>query len=68
MSKKKRVTGLVVWICIVVALLVCGLLIGGPAVKHESIKEVMRDAVMTYLKKKCWSLHMEQRKNMVWIL
>ena len=46
MSKKKRVTGLVVWICIVVALLVCGLLIGGPAGKHESIKEVMRDAVL----------------------
>lgn len=46
MSKKKYVTGLVVWICIVLALLVFGLLIGGPVVKHESIKEVMRDAVL----------------------
>ena len=50
MSKKKRVTGLVVWLCIVVALLVCRLLVGiwvgAPAVKHESIKEVMRDAVL----------------------
>ena len=45
MSKKKRVTGLVIWLCIVLALLVCGLLAGGP-VKHESIKEVMRDAVL----------------------
>lgn len=50
MSKKKRVTGLVIWLCIVVALLVCRLLVGiwvgAPAVKHESIKEVMRDAVL----------------------
>ena len=50
MSKKKRVTGLVIWLCIVAALLVCRLLVGiwvgGPAVKHETIKEVMRDAVL----------------------
>lgn len=46
MSKKKRVTGLVIWLCIVLALLVCGLLFGGTAVEKESIKEVMRDAVL----------------------
>ena len=45
MSEKKRTTGLVVWICIVMVLLVSGLLVGGP-VKHESIQEVMRDAVL----------------------
>lgn len=46
MSKKKRVTSLVVWLCIVVGLLVCALLVGSPSAKHESIKEVMRDAVL----------------------
>lgn len=46
MSKRKRVTGLVIWLCIVLALLVCGLLFGGTAVEKESIKEVMRDAVL----------------------
>ena len=50
MSKKKRVTGLVVWLCIVAALLVArvlvGIWVGAPVVKHESIKEVMRDAVL----------------------
>lgn len=46
MSKKKRVTGLIIWLCIVLALLVCGLLFGGTAVEKESIKEVMRDAVL----------------------
>ena len=50
MSKKKRVTGLVIWLCIVVALLVARLLVGiwvgAPAVKHETLKEVMRDAVL----------------------
>ena len=47
MSKKKRVKGLVVWLCIVAALLVSRLLIGGSAVKQqETIKEVMRDAVL----------------------
>lgn len=47
MSKKKRVTGLVVWLCIVAALLVSRLFIGETAVKHhETIKEVMRDAVL----------------------
>ena len=46
MSKKKRVTGLIIWLGIVLALLVCGLLTGTPAAKQESIKEVMRDAVL----------------------
>ena len=46
MSGKKHVTGVVVWLCITLALLVCGLLIGAPAVKHESIREAMKDAVL----------------------
>lgn len=46
MSGKKRMTGLVVWLCITLILLVCGLLIGAPAVKHESIREAMKDAVL----------------------
>ena len=46
MGKKKRVTGLIIWLGIVLALLVCGLLTGTPAAKQESIKEVMRDAVL----------------------
>lgn len=47
MSKKKYVTGLVVWLCIVAALLVSRVLIGGSAVKQqETIKEVMKDAVL----------------------
>jgi len=46
MSRKKRVTGLVVWGCIVLLLLGGGLMFGTPAAKPESIKEVMRDAVL----------------------
>lgn len=46
MSGKKRVTGVAVWLCITLVLLVCGLLIGAPAVKHESIREAMKDAVL----------------------
>lgn len=47
MSKKKYVTGLVVWLCIVAALLVSRVLIGGSAVRQqETIKEVMKDAVL----------------------
>lgn len=46
MSRKKRMAGLAVWLCVMLVLLVCGLLIGGPAVKHESIKEAMKDAVL----------------------
>jgi len=45
-SKKKRVTAFMIWLCIVLALLVCGLLTGTSAAKQESIKEVMRDAVL----------------------
>ena len=46
MSGKKRVTGLAVWLSILLVLLVGGLLTGGSAVKHESIKEAMKDAVL----------------------
>ena len=46
MSKKKRVTGLIVWLGMVVVLLVCGLLAGDQTAQKESIKEVMRDAVL----------------------
>lgn len=47
MSKKKYITGLVVWLCILALLLVSRVLIGGSAVKQqETIKEVMRDAVL----------------------
>ena len=46
MGKKKRATALAIWLCVVLILLVCGLVTGGSTVKHESIKEVMRDAVL----------------------
>lgn len=46
MGKKKWVQGLVIWLCVVLILLVCGLLSGGSAVRHESIREVMKDAVL----------------------
>lgn len=46
MGKKKCIQGLAIWLCIVLVLLVSGLLAGGSAVRHESIKEVMRDAVL----------------------
>lgn len=46
MGKKKCVQSLAIWLCIVLVLLISGLLAGGSAVRHESIKEVMRDAVL----------------------
>lgn len=46
MSKKKRAIGLVIWIVIALGFLIAGLLVGGPAEKHGTIKEVMRDAVL----------------------
>lgn len=46
MNKKKRITGLCIWLCAAVVFLVAGLLVGSPAEKHGSIKEVMRDAVL----------------------
>ncbi|MCM1192221.1 MAG: F0F1 ATP synthase subunit A [Butyrivibrio sp.] len=46
MCRKKRVTGLAIWIGSMLALLVGVLLTGGSAVRHESIKEAMRDAVL----------------------
>lgn len=46
MSKKKRVTGLCIWLGTALVFLVLGLLVGGPEEKHGSIKAVMRDAVL----------------------
>lgn len=46
MSKKKRAIGLVIWISVALGFLIAGLVVGGPAEKHGSIKEVMRDAVL----------------------
>lgn len=46
MSKTKRVTCFIIWLCSVIALFVCGLLFGGAAAEKESIREVMRDAVL----------------------
>ncbi len=46
MSKKKRTVALVSWICLMAVLLAASLLTGGAKVKGESIKEVMRDAVL----------------------
>ena len=46
MSKKKRVIGLCIWLGTALLFLILSLLVGGPAEKHGSIKEVMRDAVL----------------------
>ena len=46
MSKKKRRIALISWICLMAVLLAASLLTGGAKVKSESIKEVMRDAVL----------------------
>jgi len=46
MSKKKRAIGLCIWIGAMLVFLITGLLVGGPAEKHGTIKEVMRDAVL----------------------
>ena len=46
MSKKKRRIALISWICLMAVLLAVSLLTGGAKVKSESIKEVMRDAVL----------------------
>ena len=46
MSKKKRAIGLCIWIGVALIFLFLGLVVGGPAEKHGSIKEVMRDAVL----------------------
>ncbi len=45
MSKKKRTVFIVVWLALLAATLVAALLIGGSG-GHESIKAVMRDAVL----------------------
>lgn len=46
MSKKKRRIALIFWVCLMAVLLAASLLTGGAKVKSESIKEVMRDAVL----------------------
>lgn len=46
MGKRKNIQSFVIWLCVVLALFVSGLLSGGSAVRHESIKEVMKDAVL----------------------
>lgn len=46
MSEKKRTVGFVIWIMAVLILLVGSLVVGGLSGGHESIKEVMRDAVL----------------------
>ena len=45
MSAKKRKIGIAIWICVVLALLVAGILTGNGG-EEESIKVVMRDAVL----------------------
>ena len=45
MSKKKRTVFVIVWLALLAATLVAALLIGGSG-EHESIKAVMRDAVL----------------------
>lgn len=46
MDKKKRTVGLIVWIGLLAVFLVLALLAGKPVQDKESIKEVMRDAVL----------------------
>lgn len=46
MDKKKRTVGLIVWIGLLAIFLVLALLAGKPVQDKESIKEVMRDAVL----------------------
>lgn len=46
MSKGKRGIALAVWVILLAALLVLSLIIGVQGEKHESIQEVMRDAVL----------------------
>ncbi len=46
MSKKKRAVFIVVWIALMAAFLISALLIGGSGGEKESIKDVMRDAVL----------------------
>lgn len=46
MKKNKRTIGIVIWLCLVIVLLVVSILMNGSYVRHESIQEVMRDAVL----------------------
>ena len=46
MSGKKKKTGVVIWLCLVILLLVAVVLTMPQQGEEESIKEVMRDAVL----------------------
>ena len=46
MKNKKRTIGIIIWICLIVVLVVLSFVTNGDYVRHESIKEVMRDAVL----------------------
>lgn len=46
MGKKNKKAGIAVFVCIVTALLVGVVFTGSPGGKHETIREVMRDAVL----------------------
>ena len=46
MSAKKRKIGIAIWACVVLVLLVVSILTGNAGGEQESIKEVMRDAVL----------------------
>lgn len=46
MDKKKRKVSIIVWLCVTLVLLAGALLTGNSEPKHETIKEVMKDAVL----------------------
>ena len=46
MKSKRRTIGIIIWILLIVALLVVSVMLNGSYVRHEDIKEVMRDAVL----------------------
>ena len=46
MKEKKRATGIVIWLCALVLLLVAGIMLNGKSEKEEAINEVMKDAVL----------------------
>ena len=46
MSKKRKTVSLIIWVVLILVLLAASILIGDTTVNHESISEVMRDAVL----------------------
>lgn len=46
MGKKNKKAGIAIFVCIVAVLLIGAVVTGSPRGKHESIREVMRDAVL----------------------